>query len=262
MRDVVGHLLEAAHQRLDAVEHGVDVERQAVDLVAGAGDRQPIGQVAGHDALRFLRDRVDPPQDAPADEEAAAEPEHQHRRHRPAPGGGDDLVDALAFLDVAPDQQVKTAGQLRHQHQRVMLGAFGRVEPPIGGLDPAFLVEDARLERGDVAGDPLAERGGEQVEARARPARADLDHLADAHDAAALVLFGEARDLGIDRGGDLLGDQAARIEGEEEQQQRRVQREQHQIDERQAERRRAEKLTERRHGSCILRPEWYGEAAA
>ena len=47
---------------------------QAVDLVAGAGDRQPAGQVAFHDGLRFLGDRVDPSQDPPADEEPAAQP--------------------------------------------------------------------------------------------------------------------------------------------------------------------------------------------
>ena len=39
VRDVVGHFLQAAHQRLDALQHGVEVERQPVEFVARPGDR-------------------------------------------------------------------------------------------------------------------------------------------------------------------------------------------------------------------------------
>ena len=39
MGDVVGDFLQARHQRLDAVEHGVEVVGETVELVAGAGDR-------------------------------------------------------------------------------------------------------------------------------------------------------------------------------------------------------------------------------
>ncbi len=42
MRDIVGHFLEAGHQRLDALQHGVEIFRQAVDLVAGCGRREPV----------------------------------------------------------------------------------------------------------------------------------------------------------------------------------------------------------------------------
>ena len=41
MGDVVGDLLHAGHQLADAVEHGVEVVRQPVELVAGAGDGEP-----------------------------------------------------------------------------------------------------------------------------------------------------------------------------------------------------------------------------
>src|SRR4029077_17109424 len=114
----------------------------------------------------------------------------------------------------------------------------------------------------DVAGKSLPERGRDQIEARAGPARADLDHRDQPSDAAALVLLAETGDLVVDRGGDLLGDQAARIERDEEQQQRRIEREQDEIDQRETERRRAEELTERRHGSCIRRRGWCAGAAA
>ena len=46
VRDIVGDLLEAVHQRLDALQHGVEVAGEPVELVAGAGDRQPPGEVA------------------------------------------------------------------------------------------------------------------------------------------------------------------------------------------------------------------------
>ena len=41
MGDVVGNLLQAHHQRLDALEHGVEVFREAIEFVTAAPDRQP-----------------------------------------------------------------------------------------------------------------------------------------------------------------------------------------------------------------------------
>ena len=67
-----------------------------------------------------------------------------------------DVVQALALLEIAADQQAEAAGQLEHAHQGVMLGAFGLVEPAIGGLGPAGLFEHARRQRADIAGEPLA----------------------------------------------------------------------------------------------------------
>ena len=73
MGDVVGDLLEAPHQRLDALEHGVEVDREPVELVVGAGDRQPAGEIAGHDGARRLGHGIDAVQHAPRDEESAGE---------------------------------------------------------------------------------------------------------------------------------------------------------------------------------------------
>ena len=131
-------------------------------------------------------------------------------------------------------------GQPRHPHQRVVLGQFRLLEAPIGGLDPALGLQDAGLERADIAGKPLPGRGGDEIEARAGPARADIDDDDEPPDAGLVVLVGQRRDLGVDGADDLLVDETAGIEGEIADQEGREQREHHEIDERQLERRRAE----------------------
>src|SRR5262249_19545392 len=157
---------------------------------------------------------VDPAQNPAADEEAAADPQHHDDSHRPAAGYHDDVVDAFALLDVAADQEMEAAGQFGDQHQGVVLGSFRGIEPAIGGLDPAGPIEDSRLERSHVAGKALPNRSGEQIEARAGTSRADVDDGHKPPDATALVLLGEPIDFGTDGGGDLLRDQAPRIERE------------------------------------------------
>jgi len=82
--------------------------------------------------------------------------------------------------------------------------------------------------------------------------RAALDGKDDAANAALAILLGQALALGIDRLGDLLGDQTARVPGEIAEQERRKQRKHRQIDERQLECGRAEQLAQRRHA---LRPD-------
>ena len=74
---------------------------------------------------------VDAVEHAAADEESAGQPEHDDQRERPASGIGDDAENALAFLEVAPDQQAKAARQLHDLHQRAMLGAFRRFDAAI-----------------------------------------------------------------------------------------------------------------------------------
>ncbi len=140
MGDVVGDFLQARHQRFDAVEHGVEVVGETVEFVAGAGDRQPVAEIAFHDVARRLGHGVDAVQHAPRDEEAAGEAEHDHDRHRPTPRREHDVVEPLALLEVAADQQAEAAGQFEHAHQRVVLGTvriFRLVKPPVGGLGPA-----------------------------------------------------------------------------------------------------------------------------
>jgi hypothetical protein len=64
MGDVVGDFLQPVHQRLDALQHRIEVAGQTIQLVAAASDRQAPGEVAGHDALRGAGHGVDPRQHA------------------------------------------------------------------------------------------------------------------------------------------------------------------------------------------------------
>ena len=89
---------------------------------------------------------------------------------------------------------------------------LGIVEAAIDRLGPAGLVEHACAERADIAGEPLAGERGDQIEARSRPPRARIDDEDQPADAALIVLLGQAGDFGVDRVGDLLGDQAARVQ--------------------------------------------------
>src|SRR5664280_746721 len=149
------------------------------------------------------------------------------------------MIEPLALVEIAADQQAEAAGKLEHLHQRGMVGMLGGlrfVEPAVDGLGPARIVENARRQRGDVAGERLAGEGGDEIEARTRPPRTRIDHDHQAADAAEPVLLGQPGDLGIDRIGDLLGNQAAGIEREITEQKRREQRKHGQIDQRQLER--------------------------
>jgi hypothetical protein len=57
--NVVGDLAQALVQAFDAAEHSVQRVRQAVELVAGAADRQALGEIARHDLLACGRHAVD-----------------------------------------------------------------------------------------------------------------------------------------------------------------------------------------------------------
>ena len=161
------------------------------------------------------------------------------------------MIEPLALLEIATDQQPEAARQLEHPHQRVVFGALRLLLAPVDRFGPARLVEDARCERADIAGQSLALERRHQIKTRPRPARAPLDHQHQPADAALPVLLGQAGDLGIDRIGDLFGDETAGVEREITEQERGKQRENRQIDQRQLERGGAKKLTERRHGSIL-----------
>src|SRR5690606_20029388 len=71
VRDAVADVPEARHQLLDLVEHRVQVLRELVVLVAGAGDRHWLAQVAGDDLAGRAVDLREPALRAEADQEAA-----------------------------------------------------------------------------------------------------------------------------------------------------------------------------------------------
>ena len=201
--------------------------------------------------MRRVGHRVDALEHAAADKESADEPEHDDDRERPAPGIGDDAVEALALLEVAPDQQAEAAGQFHHLHQRAMLDVVGLFDAAIGGFEPTRMVEHARLERADIAGKPLPVRRGDQIEVRSRPARAQIDKQHEPPDTGLGVLVAQAHDFAGDHAGDLFVDQAARIEREVAEQRSRKHHKNKKIDERQLERRRAQQFSERGHRSGL-----------
>src|SRR5215471_7092685 len=131
----------------------------------------------------------------------------------------------------------------------MMLGAVGVVEPPIGGFRPAGCFENAGGERSDVTRQSFPRARGDEVKARAGPTRPRIDDEHEPADAALAILFGQAGYLRIDRLRDLLGDQPPRVPGEISEQESGKQRKHGEIHQRQLERRRAQKLAERRHPS-------------
>ena len=95
-----------------------------------------------------------------------------------------------------------------------MLGSLLLVETAVDGFRPAGLVEHAGRERPDIPGERLPGRRGHQIEAGAGAQRAVFDDQDELAQPADCVLLGQAGDFGIDRLGDLLGDQASGIERE------------------------------------------------
>ena len=201
--------------------------------------------------------RIDAVEHAPADKHAAGDTQDHDDCERPASGVGDDVEQPLAFFEIAADQKMESARELQHAHQGAMFGGFRLLEAAVDGLHPTRLVEHAGRERADVAGQSLPARCGHEVKARPRPARSRFDHEHQPPNSALVVLLRQAGDLGVDRAGDFLGDEAARVEREIAEQERREQGEHQQIDERQSKRRRAKQLSERRHGSWPLSSWFY-----
>ena len=148
MRDIVGHFLEAVHQGLDPLQHEIEIDRQPVEFVAGTGHRQPLAEIAGHDAAAGLGHSIDAAQHATRHEQAAGKAENDDDRDRPAPGIEHDVIKSLALVKIAADQHAETAGQLKHAHQRMMIGmilVLRLVETAIAALGPAGRVERAGL---------------------------------------------------------------------------------------------------------------------
>ena len=249
--DVVGDFLQSHHQRLDALQHGVEIFGQAIELVAAAPDGQPAREVAYHDALGGPGHGVDTPQHPPRHKDAAAETEHDDDQQRPLRGLRDNAEQPPPLLQVAPDQQPEAVGELGDPHQRTMIGGILLVKPPIGGLRPARCRHYARRQRADVAGDRLPRRVGHEVEIGARAQRPAFDRDEQPVQSAAPEDIADLADFRVHRGGDLFGDQPAGIPGEIAEQRSGKQREQEQIGQRQPERRGADQLTECRHGSYI-----------
>jgi hypothetical protein len=240
VRDVVGHLAHAAEQPLDLVEHGIEVGRQLVELVARALERDALAEIARHDAARGAIDRIDPPEHAPAHDEAAGQPEQQRERKAPAQRAPDLRLDLQPVLDLASDQQPvavfdQKAGRARPSllHRLAIrrdLDREGQRAIRTGrNVGPAV----------QVAGNGSAVRVGQQIDAGAMRLRrtAERDHLAQAIQSFRPVLLGQSGDLGLDRILGLALHEAGRGVVEKAEQRQRRDPKRGQIDQRQTERR-------------------------
>ena len=136
VRDVVGRLLHLAHQRLDAVEHEIEVLGEPVPFVARAAQRNAFAEIALHDRAADRVDGLDPPDGAARDVDghhARQDEDHQQRkRERGVDLGGE----AAQIVDVLADQQMQsrrarltTSARSRCPSARVRLRAASRRSP-------------------------------------------------------------------------------------------------------------------------------------
>ena len=61
VRNIVADLLDLSHQRLDAVQHQIEVLRDAIPFVMGAAERNPLVETAEHDGPAGGVDLFNPP---------------------------------------------------------------------------------------------------------------------------------------------------------------------------------------------------------
>ena len=171
-------------------EHGVERFRQPVEFVAGAAHRQALREIARHDLRARVRHAVDALQRVAADREPDDQRTDAHdaeRHHQRLPHQQPKF---LRLAEIAADQNAQAVVEHEHMRQRHMafLAAFVGIALIAEGLAcPAFLVEHARLQRGDIAGQDLAVRPGDHVEIGARLARPPLQRSQQSVDAAAAV---------------------------------------------------------------------------
>ena len=179
--DVVGDFLQARHQRLDPLQHGVEVFREPIEFVAAAPDRQPAGEIAGHDALRGAGHGVDPAQHPPRHEDAAAEAEHDDDQQRPLRGVGDDAEQPPALFEIAADQQPEAVVEFGDAHQRAVVGGVLLVEPAVRRLRPARAWPSRRAAASSTLPPNALPAGvGDEIEVGARPQRAVVDRAGKA----------------------------------------------------------------------------------
>ena len=84
VRDVARYLAQAGHQRLDAVEHGVEAGDELIDLVVGAAHGNARRQIALHDGAAGAGDGVDAAQELSAHQHATGDGEE--KREPACPG--------------------------------------------------------------------------------------------------------------------------------------------------------------------------------
>ena len=104
MRNIVAHLLHLAHQCLDALQHQVEVFRNAIPFVMAAAERDTLVEAALHDGTAGGVDLLDPP-DSAARHQNAREPRKHHQQGADRDHGGLDLIGKVVELADVPAYQ-------------------------------------------------------------------------------------------------------------------------------------------------------------
>ena len=246
MGDVVGDFPHAAHQFADALQHQVEVLGEAVQFVPGAADPKAAVEIARHDGAGGLGHVVDALQHAARHEPAAEHAEQHDESERGAEGVADRRAQVVALLGVAADDEAEASGEIEDPHDRAMLARARIGAAPVIALVLAGPSEDVGRQPAHVADDVLARGRGHEVERGAGLLGAPFHHGDEAAQPARRILLGQPVDLGIDGREDLVIEHPPRVPGDVAEPERGQHREQHEIGERQLERRRAEDLSEAR----------------
>ncbi len=237
--DVARHLAQAVHQLLDAAQHGVEARHQLVDLVARAALGNARRQIALHDGAAGAGDGVDAAQEARADQRAAGDGEQQRKPARPHEGAGDGVLHLGEPVGVLGDQQERAIGQGQAE-----AGELGRVGVDVDRLGLGHEIDDAvdRRHARQIADHDTAVGRLQEIEdgtARAE-VQAPPDLVGQAREAAAAVNLGELVGLGAQHRRHVVLHRRRRrpVDGDEQHGGRHH--EQHGIDQRQPEARRAQ----------------------
>jgi len=245
--DIVGDMLYAAHQPFYAPEHGVQIFRQAIEFVAGARHLQTAGQISLHDLPAGRRNRIDPFQHTPVDEEPTDQSEKDHGRAGNDDRPADNAFQSFAFGNIAADEYPKSATQAENPYERPFeLIAFGGVQTTVTDrLRTAVrILEHITVKAGYISGQDAAGKVGYEIQARSRRPAAAVDHMHETANAALAVLTGKPSDFGFDPVLLVLKENLAGVERDVSDEEKRQHGEHNEVKRRKFERRRSKDLTE------------------
>lgn len=229
MGEAVGERAQFLHQAGDAIEHRIDLDRQPVEDVAGAGDRDAMAEIAAGVALGDGDDPPHPFAEIARHQPARQQPD-QHRDHRRQQQGAlEDVLEDQLVVEAAPVQHPAAVRQfLQHEAggDRPVGAAPLHAAGQIAGLGPAQRVGDVDVAGGmaSAAVDHRAEEA--RIARRCRHRALDRDVAADRIDVGEHAGF--VGDLLAQRLGGIVDhpviDEADQDEVGDDRQQRRQQR--------------------------------------
>ena len=106
MRNVSGYLAQVIHERLNAVEHGVDAGRQIVEFVAGIRHRYAPLQIAFDDVAAGFTDHFDLPHQPAAHDGTSRQRQGDGCGQTPCEGTHDHLFHFMKLVRTPSDEEV------------------------------------------------------------------------------------------------------------------------------------------------------------